>query len=235
MLPMRAAFVVGIVAGLASISGYAEEAAPTKPADAKAAPPVLGASENPASIPSLPEKIKIDGDPAKWKAIPALPAPFSKQKAGVLKLAWREDGLYGCAQIKCADLVVDETSPWQNDCLELWLDISNNHGETMDDAVQLALAPNPTIKGGTCIKVMPQGSWRLDVLEAAWSRTDTGYVLEFYIPVKAFNGKLSEGAKIGFNYSVDEDGKAIEQYFSDKDTDGGYTTPARWGAIQLKK
>ena len=41
--------------------------------------------------------------------------------------------------------------------------------------------------------------------------------------------------RLGFNYAVDHEGHAIEQFFSDKDEDSGYANPSSWGVVELAK
>lgn len=206
----------------------------TMAADDKAG---VGNAKNPVMISQLPDKITIDGDAAKWANVKALPAPFAKKDAGMLKLAWREDGLYGCVQAKAAKVTTDEASPWAADALEIWLDKDFTRGDDMgDNSTQIALAPNATAGAGKAIVVVAQGSVNPDAIKAMWKPVDGGYVIEFFIPAKELApAKVVEGSKIGFNYSVDEDGKPVEQFFCDKDTDDGYKTPKNWGAIQLAK
>ena len=74
---------------------------------------VLGSEKHPAVIHEFPETIaKLEADTSKWANVAALPAPFSKRDAGMMKLAWRDEGLYGLIEAKTAHIDVDEATPW---------------------------------------------------------------------------------------------------------------------------
>ncbi|HEY3322485.1 MAG TPA: sugar-binding protein [Planctomycetota bacterium] len=198
----------------------------------------IGSVKKPVVIPKLADKISVDGDPADWAKIKALPAPFAKKDEGALKLAWADDGLYGCLQAKDAKIAVDEENPWSSDCIELFIDSDNGHKDEMTEkSFQIAIAPNPAKGAGKGIVVVPQGSAAPDKIESKWKPVEGGYVLEFFIPATQLKLTPKEGADIGFNYAIDDvDGKGVvEQFYSDKDTDDGYKTPKSWGAIKLGK
>jgi hypothetical protein len=196
----------------------------------------VGSDDNPVNISQLPDAITVDGDPAKWDKIKAIPAPFAKKDEGSVKLAWREDGLYGLLQVKDDKITADDTNPWSQDALELWLETDDAKAESMsDNSDQIALAPNPTAGPGKATVVVI-GAINPDAIKAMWKTTDGGYALEFFIPVKELTpAKFVEGTKVGLHYSVDDKGKSIEQFFTDKDTDMGYKTPKSWGTIELAK
>jgi hypothetical protein len=213
----------------------ATSAAMTALADAPAAAD-LGSDNNPVMVPPLPDAITVDGDPAKWDKIKAIPAPYAKKDAGSVKLAWRDDGLYGLVQVKDDKVTANDTNPWLADCLEIWLETDDAKADSMsDNSTQIALAPNPTAGPGKATVVI-EGVVNPDVVKAMWKPTDGGYALEFFIPTKELTpAKMADGTKIGFHYSVDLKGKSIEQFFCEKDTDDSYKTPKNWGTIQLSK
>jgi hypothetical protein len=202
-------------------------------ADEAAAP--VASEKAPVAIPQLADKITVDGDAAKWSKIKALPAPFAKKEAGSVKLAWAEDGLYGLATVKDDKIAIDDTTPWTGDCVEFFLETdAARAAELGTNGMQLVIAPNP--KGGKCTVVIAQGSVEPSAITAISKLVDGGYTIEFFIPAKALKpAKMAADTKISFNYAVDNDGKPVEQFFSDKDTDDGYKTPKNWGMIQLAK
>lgn len=147
-----------------------------------------------------------------------------------------DEGLYGCVQVKNSKIVVDANTPWTKDCLEVWLETDLSRDTQMgDQAFEIVFAPNPSAGAGKCIVTNPQGSFSTAALKAMWKPCDGGYQIEFFLPVNALKVQLAEGLRLGFNYSVDEGGKAIEEFFSDKDIDDGYKTPNTWGVIELGK
>jgi hypothetical protein len=197
--------------------------------------PAIGNESLPVAIPPAPEAFTIDGDFAKWANLKAIPSPFAKKDAGLLKLAWNQDGLFGCLQMQDASVSVNANQPWAGDCLELWMETdcaraTDLHGRTF----QLAIAPNPAGGAGPCVVAKASGSIDPKTVTSQWKKTDDGYRLEFFIPAKSLAPtRFAAGTKIGFNYSVDDNGKSVEQFFSNKDVDEGYRTPMTWGVIQL--
>ena len=212
-----------LAALLGTIAIAADEAAP------------VGSPKAPVAIPQLTEKITVDGDAAKWAKIKALPAPFAKKDAGSLKLAWSEDGLYGLAQIKDDKIVIDDTTPWSGDCLELFLETDAARAEELGtNGMQVCIAPKPG--AAASIVVVPQGNANPDKITSVSKAIEGGYTLEFFIPAKLLKpAKMAPDTKMSFNYSVDNDGKSVEQFYSNKDVEDGYKTPKAWGMIQLAK
>jgi hypothetical protein len=152
-----------IVAAIALASSAAMTALADAPANAD-----LGSDNNPVMVPQLPDAITVDGDPAKWDKIKAIPAPFAKKDAGSVKLAWRDDGLYGLVQVKDDKITADGTNPWTADCLEIWLETDDAKADSMsDNSTQIALAPNPTAGPGKATVVV-EGVVNPDVVKAMW-------------------------------------------------------------------
>jgi len=199
----------------------------------------IGSPKKPVMVPKLTEKIVLDGDPADWAKIKPLPAPFAKKDAGMLTLGWADDGFYGCAQVKDPKITIDEESPWNGDCLELWFESDCARKDEMSDSsFQIALAPNPAKGAGGCIIVIPQGSASSDKITAKWKPVAGGYVIEFFIPFAQLKlAKMAEGTQIGFHYAIDDmDDKGIlEQFYCDKSEDDAWKHPNLWGVIKLGK
>ncbi len=195
----------------------------------------LGSSQQPVIVALAVNKIVVDGESADWSTIKALPAPFSSKETGSLKLAWREDGLYGCVEVKDAVIRADEKKPWSGDCIELWLGLDNVCGEAMCGSdCQIVLAPNPTASAGACCIKTPTGSIETNDVTAAWKAAEGGYRLEFRISAKGMlPAPMAEGAKVGFNYAINDKGHPVEQFFCDKNADNAYSKPNAWGVIQL--
>jgi hypothetical protein len=198
-----------------------------------------GTPEKPVTIPMAADAFKLDGDDADWAKIPAIPAPFAKKAAGCLKLAWREDGLYGLATIPDKDVKIDDANPWAGDCIEIFIEKDNaKSGEETNNSAQYAVAPDPAKDSGPCIIRVPWGGTKdgETAIKAFWKKGKESYTLEFMFPKDMMTpAKLEAGTKLGFNYAIDDDGTAIEQFFSDKNNNAGYHNPSTWGTIILGK
>ena len=71
-------------------------------------------------------------------------------------------------------------------------------------------------------------------IQCAWQPSAGGYTLEFFIPAAVLRpARMQVGTKLGMNFALNNDGKAVEQFYSDKDVDRGYRTPISWGAVRL--
>jgi hypothetical protein len=194
----------------------------------------IGSDASPVVVPQLSAAFTVDADPAKWAAIPALPAPFSRKASGMLKLAWRPEGIYGLLQTADDRISVDAFSPWTRDCLELWLETDCAHAYDMSaHSYQIALAPNPDAGPGRGVVIPAQGRLDKEKVQLAWKPGAGGYVLEFMIPAGELQLDAKPGTRIGMNYAVDLKSLAIEEFFDDKDMDAGWGSPCRWGTIVL--
>ncbi len=195
-----------------------------------------GSVESPVKVGQL-ASVTVDGDAAEWASQPYMPAPFSKKAKSSVKLAWNEEGLYGLVTVTDNELTVDTINPWTADAFELWLERD------------FARAPYDSRNAGQYVFVPGKGDAKASVIvpwggtynsekniKVASKKTDTGYVLEFFIPkTEMAPAKLEAGTKIGMNFAVDNNGEPAEQFFADKNTNEAYRTPKEWGAIQLKR
>jgi hypothetical protein len=214
-----------------------------EPKTAKAAPSLIQGDGNPGNPVVIPhaESINVDADPADWRLVPAMPAPFAKTRTSPLKLAWNDNGLYGLLQVKDKKVEADELSPWAADCLELWLDKDNSKEDSLVDTTQqYAFCPAEDGENGKGAFLLPDGSGgEMDeegAIEVSWKKTSDGYVLEFSLDAKELApAKLQSGTKIGLNFAVNDDGKTVVQFFSDKTADDGFANPGSWGTAVLKK
>jgi hypothetical protein len=225
---LKASWVLSVVLTMGALA--MAQPATTKP---------VGSEKNPVAI-SFVEKITIDGDLADWAKIAPLPAPFAKKDAGSCRMAWNEDGLYAALDVKDDKIEVDAATPWSADCIEFWIEKDfARAGDKTDNSAQYVFMANPDNKKDAKAQVVVAWGGDKDTpegVQTAWKKTDTGYVIEFFIPKKVMApAKLVDGTKIGMNYSIDNAGKPVEQFFSDKDTDTGYANPSTWGALILKK
>lgn len=196
----------------------------------------LGGEKNPVLVPHRGYKIILEGDPATWAYLEALPSPYSRKTAGMLKMAWREDGLYGCFQIPTVSITRANT-PLADDAVELWFDMDLARDDIMSgNACQIVLAPDPATINGPCLVHVPQGKANPGAIQTMYKKSGDGVELTFFIPAGEFKQPgLTIGTKLGFQYAITQNGKVVEQFFCDKDEDEHYATPSSWGVIQLGK
>jgi hypothetical protein len=196
----------------------------------------LGSDTNPVIVHKLPPGFfDADGKTSKWPTITALPAPFSHKTAGMLRLGWTDDGLFGSLEATDATIAVDAFGPWTKDCLELWLETDAARSYDMSDhSYQIALAPNPDAGAGRAIVIAASGPIPADRIDAHWRPMPGGYALEFFVPAAQLKVAFHDGLTLGMNYAVDDKGIAIEEFYHDKDMDSGFCSPYTWGMIALK-
>jgi hypothetical protein len=195
-----------------------------------------GTPTDPVPVPFVAE-IKVDGDGSEWAKVPAMPLPYMKKDTSSLKLCWNAKGLYGFATLKTAKIPPSSDTPWGGDCVEVWLEkdfVRVADADETDHATQYAFAPNPDSAKGESTCVIAWGKDSPAALKSAWKKTDGGFTIEFFIPVESLApAKMKAGTKVGMNFSVDVAGKAIEEFYHDKDMDAGYRSPGLWGAAIL--
>jgi hypothetical protein len=198
---------------------------------------IPGGENNPVIVPQFPDKLTLDGDLAKWANITALPALWSRKQAGAVKLAWKDDGLYGSIHVATDKINVDNSHPWEGDAIEIWLDEGAVHADAMGPTTsQIAFVPNPSSGDGPATVIVPSGSIAVAAITAVWKKVPDGYVVEFCIPAKELKAStMAPGTRFGFNYCIDKEGKPTEQFFCDKNIETGYATPSAWGYLQLGK
>lgn len=195
-----------------------------------------GTLAKPIGIPKVAKTFAFPGAGADWDKIPALPVPLSKKSAGAVKLAWRAEGLYGCATVKDADIKINRGYPWAGDCLEVFIekDCARATGES-GHAAQYVFMPTPDRGPGECIISVIWGGAQDNELmaQAFWRKTKQGYTIEFFFPAATLEtGKMAAGIKLGFNYCINDAGKPVE-FFTDKAANQGFRNPSTWGVIAL--
>ena len=193
-----------------------------------------GTPEAPVQIARLTGTIKIDGEVSDWAKIPAMPAPFSGKQSGSLRLAWSPEGIHGLVVVKTDAMLPNPRSPWEGDGIELFIDRDlSRPDKPTNTTLQIALVPQ---EDGKCA-VWSLGNVAGEQVAASTAIVRGGYVIEFLIPAALLKpGKMEAGAKIGFNYTInDRNGRPAEQFFVDKLKDDNYRKPNTWGAVELAK
>ena len=139
-----------------------------------------------------------------------------KKDAGMVKLGWNADALYGLVTVSDLKIEIDESAPWNADCIELWLETDCARAEEMGEhSVQLALVPSQVAGNGKAIVFQGGGSAiSPEAVTAAWRPIDGGYAIEFSIPARQFQpAKLEAGTKFDGLVGID-----------------GHAHSLRWGA-----
>jgi len=194
-----------------------------------------GTVSSPLQLPEAPRSISVDGKLNDWQSVPSLPVPFEGAKASGVRFAWSNKGLYGSAVIVDASLLGADYDLYKADCLEVFIEKdfarSELHGETM----QLTVGPPANNEEGEAsLEIWGYDRPWQDQVDAAWAKTSNGYQVEFMIPVNLLDpAEMQAGTKISFNVVINNNGKPVAQFLSDKNKDQGFKKPATWGAAVL--
>ncbi|MGC9343900.1 MAG: sugar-binding protein [Bacteroidales bacterium] len=196
-----------------------------------------GTKKDPVQIPYSRRRINVNGYPDEWEQIPFLPRVYENREDGSLKLAWREEGLYGFVYVQDSLLQLYEAEPYRGDCFELFIDRLNEKSETREESChsnQVIFSPSENLIAGNAALSIPR-NWPTrgtNYIFSQWRKTDSGYHIEFVLPDVMMNpAKLKVGEKIGINYGIVNDGKTMEHFYVDKSSNAFY--PANWGTIIL--
>jgi hypothetical protein len=206
---------------------------------------VFKVPEKSEPIPYAPG-IRVDGDLSDWLAVAPMALPFSAynffMKAGEsqFKFAWDEKGLYGSLTTTDGDIKANPAAPYEGDCLELWIENDFARAESgmlSPNALQIWLTPQTASgKAGASINYhKSKKEFAATILVSSQARPG-GYQMEFFIPAKILSpAKMEAGARLGFNFARINDGKAVEQFYCDKQAEGAWNCPAMWGAVVLTR
>jgi pectate lyase len=204
--------------------------------------PVLpgnGSARNPVKIPYQQRGFVVDGYADDWQGIARMPMPFMDNGVAEVRLAWREDGLYGLVEVKDTLLYIYEEEPYRGDCVELWVDKLNLKTPTREEnrhAFQVIFSPTENLITHHAAINVPR-DWpteNLNFIYSQWKKTRDGYNIEFVIPALTMRpAQLRAGTKIGLNVGVSDNGEATTQFYSDKSANA--FLPVNWGTIELVK
>lgn len=194
----------------------------------------------PAAVPVAVRRARravvVDGDAAEWSRVPALPLKVKPEYAGTVRMCWRDEGLYGLVVAVDSQVQSNPRAPWSGDGLELFLDKDHSRvvtgGQTTE---QLCLFPVAEGNAAGWRVVSGANNGRTDLgIVAAWKPTSDGYSMEFFVPATALAPAVwREGSVLGMNFAIDDSGRAVAQFYCDKDIDEAYRRPVLWGSIQL--
>jgi len=189
-------------------------------------------------VPHAGGPMAVDGDLSDWKGVEPLPNPFHGEPTGPFRFCWTEQGLYGAVEVADDNIRVNPQAPWQADGVELFVDKGYERALRTDSRTgQYGISPAPERGPGPAYFMIAHGVNRGKSTEiaCAWQPTEDGYTLEFFLPAAVLDpAAMKEGTVIGLNVVLNNDGRAVRQFYSDKGNDG-WRTPLRWGAIRLAR
>jgi hypothetical protein len=193
----------------------------------------------PVGLPGAPGAITVDGAAEDWVGTDPLPLPFMAGKPGSLKLCWAPEGIYGFLEAADSSVGANAAEPWRADTLELFVDKdASRAARRTATSAQYMLSPDPENGPGRGHVLVAYGANRDRAEEIAceWRPADAGYALEFLLPAEFLApARMSPGTIIGLNFALSDDGTAVEQFYSDKNTYDGWQSPLTWGAVRLEE
>jgi predicted phosphodiesterase len=191
----------------------------------------------PVAVHKAPRPITLDGDLSDWDGVAPLPNPFHHEPTGPFRFCWTGQGLYGAVEATDADVKGSAEAPWSADGVEVFVDKAFERSlSTNARTAQYAFSPATDAGPGPAHFVIASGANRgkRTAIACAWRPTATGYTLEFFLPAAVLApAHMQAGTVMGLNETLDDDGKPVRQFYSDKAGDG-YRTPILWGAIRLE-
>jgi hypothetical protein len=192
---------------------------------------------DPVSLPRADHPIEVDGELCDWQDVPALPRPHHGRTPGAVKLAWREDGLYGAVHATSGPPRPGTEQGIGLDSLELWVDKALDRTPMMTaQTSQYVFSPAAEAGAGQARVAAGGDVYRSDSLSCAWRPTQKGYDLEFHVPAELLEPAAMEaGQQLGLNFTLNVAGEPAEHFFVHKETDGSWCTPVTWGIVRLAR
>jgi hypothetical protein len=191
----------------------------------------------PVAIPHHADKVTPDADLGEWADIPPMPRPFDGEPLSSLRLCWNEQGIYGAVDAVDDDVRGNREKPWEADAALLFIEKDFARTARRSEHVgQYAFGPAPEHGPGPAHIVVFGAGWKPEPgVQCAWRRSASGYVLEFLIPAAALApARMEEGCIVGLDFSIQDDGEPVEQFYSEAFHDGWHS-PITWGAASLSE
>jgi len=193
----------------------------------------------PVRVVAAKTAIIVDGDLADWKDVPYLTLPSTGAASTSVKLAWRDEGLFGSVRVvQSGPLTVDADAPWASDGLELCLEADARRRLSADSTgtpMRHFLLPQAGRDGGAMTVRRSYG--KLDVREAmqtAWRKTSDGYAMEFCVPAKSLaSSGLKAGRRMGLHFARRHGEEIVTEFTDTKAFRSVASTPAYWAQIEL--
>ena len=144
------------------------------------------------------------------------------------RAVWNGSTLYLFAEITDPDVDVTSASPWEQDSVEIYVDMGNaKNGSYRDLDTQIRISAQNVVSFGTGDEAMQEAR-----ITSATAATDTGYIVEVAIDLGDEGGA---GTFQGFDFQVNDasDGARVSITNWADPTGAGYQSTARWGVIEL--
>ncbi len=145
--------------------------------------------------------VKLDGklEETDWKLdlIADKVVEGSMDNINIFGTLWDEENLYIAAKVKDTDIRFEDVNPYQNDCVEIFLNPSNNKDgafEPLDRQLWSAYVDNDK-------SVLYKNKYPFN---SAWNFTKDGYTVEIAIPWSSMELTASDGLKLGFDLAVND-------------------------------
>ena len=192
----------------------------------------------------VPTAITIDGTiESAWTNASVLPASAAKLLSGTVsnsadlsgnfKALWDDTYLYVLADVTDANLVNESTNVYDDDAVEVYVDINNNKTTTYGtNDVQYSFGWND----GTTVGVLPTGRSTTNVTYKAVAKTG-GYIVEARIPWTTLQGTPAIGQLVGMDFMIndDDDNTTRDGKLSwNADTDNAWENPSLFGTAVLQ-
>jgi hypothetical protein len=195
-----------------------------------------GTVADPVQIPPAPPKAAVDGDLSEWSSVGVLPMPSMESPTSPVRLGWSKAGLYGAVRMADDEVTAPAGLPYTGDCIEVFIEKDFARAEDRSqNTAQYVFAASGEGEAGPCVTAIygaDQGNEA--ALKSAWKKAAGGYVIEFLIPASILNpAKMAAGTKIGLNFSLNDNGEPVGQFFVDKNDNRAFRDPSRWGAAVL--
>jgi hypothetical protein len=208
------------------------------------------------TIPPAPSPMKIDGDLADWKNIPALRLASTGSASRTLKLAWDKDALYGAVTAEQPEIHTDSLLPWTADSVEINLEgdaLRRLSTSPTGAPMRFFLFPDTAATEGKAVIHRINGRIATGSVESAWRKTPTGYTLEFRVSAKGlnpvaetstrrnaatpprFDGPLAPGRLLSLDLILRHDGETVEEFANTKSFRATSTSPIYWGEAKLSE
>ena len=192
--------------------------------------------------------LKLDGQLDDWPASTRLPDWMLGSSQGspdaAVHLAWSAEGLYVGLDVKGSKVqVADPRSFWNGDCLELFIDTSDDkrHREFEPGDHQFWFVPQPDrnrVYAGQWKRrnEIPETRFDLKEVKSAAVRTADGYRMEFLLPAAVLaKFKPEAGSRVGLNLNLTVQGTRFnrEVYWPWVKDWGVQNLPKTWGTLEL--
>lgn len=150
------------------------------------------------------------------------------------KVAWDSANIYVLANVTDDTLVSDGGNIYENDGVEIYLDMGNEKaGDYDDNDYQITYTWDDTSRGDLTIT---NGDLNADAVSYGMSNTDDGYILEFALPWDSLGTRLTEDDLLGFDFHVndDDDGDVRDKKISwNADSDYAWQNPSMFGTLYM--